>query len=147
MSRNPEVETRDTALSVEIITYAPTVFYHCQHCELTFQQMGFGDRVHRQEARDALPDDLRQEFDSISDWTHRLIERHPTGIKIRLVDAASIEGFWKSLRHRAHRYPAVIVDGKHRYSGSDLDALDDEIEKHLASARDAPRREVGPKTN
>jgi glutaredoxin len=121
-------------LRVEVITYAPTVFYHCQHCELTFQQMGIGDRVHRQEASEALPADLRQEFHALSDWVHRIQEEHRDRVQIRVVDAASIEGFWKSLRHGARRYPAVILDGKRRLSGSDIDALDAELQQHLAPA-------------
>jgi hypothetical protein len=120
-------------LRVEVITYAPTVFYHCQHCELTFQQMGIGDRVHRQEASEALPADLREEFHALSDWVHRLHDEHGDRVQIRIVDAASIEGFWKSLRHGARRYPAVILDGRRRLSGSDIDALDDELQQHLAT--------------
>ncbi|MGH2488650.1 MAG: hypothetical protein ACRDFR_03405, partial [Candidatus Limnocylindria bacterium] len=49
-------------VTVQVITYAPTVFYHCQHCELTFQEMGLGERLRRQEAAESLPDDLAQEF-------------------------------------------------------------------------------------
>jgi glutaredoxin len=119
---------------VDVIAYAPTVFYHCQHCELTFQQMGIGDRVHRQEASEALPADLREEFHALSDWVHRVDEEHHDRVEIRIVDAASIEGFWKSLRHGARRYPAVIVDGKHRLKGSDIEALDAELQQHLAGA-------------
>jgi glutaredoxin len=121
-------------LRVEVITYAPTVFYHCQHCELTFQQMGIGDRVHRQEASEALPADLREEFHALSDWVHRIYETHGDRVQVRIVDAASIEGFWKSLRHGARRYPAVILDGKRRLSGSDIEALDAELQQHLPPA-------------
>jgi hypothetical protein len=125
---------RSSPLRVEVITYAPTVFYHCQHCELTFQQMGLGDRLHRKEARDALPDDLREEFHALSDWVHRVNERHGERVRMRIVDAASIEGFWKSLRHRAHRYPAVIIGRNHRVIGADVETLDAELERHLVSS-------------
>jgi hypothetical protein len=102
------------SVEVEVITYAPTVFYHCQHCEITFSGVGFGDRVHREQARAALPDDLRADFERLSDEIHGLQERHGRDVRVKVIDAASIEGIFKSLRHRAWRYPAVIVDGRYR---------------------------------
>ena len=99
-------------VDVQIVTYAPTVFYHCQHCEVAFGQAGLGDAVHREQAREALPADLRADFQVVSDWVHGLIERYGEQIRVRVVDAASIEGFAKSLRHRIKGYPALIVDGK-----------------------------------
>jgi hypothetical protein len=99
-------------VSVTVIAYAPTAFYHCQHCELTFQEMGIGERLRRQEAAESLPDDLGQEFAMLSDWIRRLVERHGARVHLAVVDAVSIEGILTSIRHRIFRYPAVIVDGK-----------------------------------
>ena len=48
-------------VSVEVITYAPTVFTHCQHCELVFGEVGIGERLRREEAAEALPDDLSRD--------------------------------------------------------------------------------------
>lgn len=122
-------------VDVQVITYAPTIFYHCQHCELTFQQMGIGDRVHREHAREALPDDLRAEFQDLSDWVHGLMERHGSDLKVRIIDAASIEGFWKSVRHRASRYPTVIIDHTYKRTGSDFEQLEPIIEERLSARR------------
>jgi hypothetical protein len=121
-------------LTVEVITYAPTAFYHCQHCEVAFQEMGIGERLRRADAATALPDDLARDFQAWSDWIHRLLERHGPRVRVRLVDAASIEGFVESLRHRVGRYPAVIVDGTEKRSGADFEALDRVIEARLTSA-------------
>jgi hypothetical protein len=118
-------------LTVEVITYAPTVFYHCQHCEVAFQEMGIGERLRREEAAAALPEDLARDFQAWSDWIHRLLERHGPRIRVKVVDAASIEGVVESLRHRVGRYPAVIVDGTEKRSGSDFEALDRVIEERL----------------
>jgi hypothetical protein len=125
-------------LRVEVITYAPTVFYHCQHCELAFQEMGLGQRLRREEAAAALPDDLARDFQALSDWIHRLLERHGKRVRVKVVDAASIEGVIESLRHRIGRYPAVILDGSETRSGSDLAAVDRDIEARLADPRPAP---------
>jgi hypothetical protein len=118
---------------VQVITYAPTAFYHCQHCELTFSEMGLGDRVHREQAREALPDDLRHEFEIVSGWVHDLATRFGRQVRLRLVDAASIEGFWKSLRHGVRRYPAVIVEGEQKHVASDLETAGQVIERFITA--------------
>ena len=119
-------------LRVKVIAYAPTVFRHCQHCEVAFDEMGLGERIRRDQARDALPADLALEYARLSDWIHGLIERHPGGIALDLVDAASVEGIFTSLRYRVRRYPAVVVDGEVRgRSLTDLPELDRLIARRL----------------
>jgi hypothetical protein len=118
---------------VQVITYAPTAFYHCQHCELTFSEMGLGERVHQEQARDALPEDLRREYEVVSGWVHELATRFGRKVRVRLVDAASIEGFWKSLRHRVRRYPAVIVEGDRKHVADDLEAAGQVIERFITA--------------
>lgn len=108
-------------VTVEVIAYAPTAFRHCQHCEVAFAGIGLGERIHRAEAADALPDDLIREFQRVSDWVHSLLERHGGRVKVSVVDAASIEGFWKSVRHGVRRYPAVVIGGRERFDGADLE--------------------------
>jgi hypothetical protein len=134
-------------VSVQVITYAPTVFYHCQHCELTFQEMGIGDRLRRREAAEALPDDLTREFQAVSDWVHGLLQRHGGRVRVDVLDAASIRGFLASLRHRVGRYPAVIVDGRDKRIGLDFAALDPLIDRRVAAAREPgrslPRSDLG----
>jgi hypothetical protein len=110
-------------VQVQIIAFAPTVFYHCQHCELTFREAGFGDRFHREQAREALPEDLLQDYRDLSVWAHSLMQRHGSGVRVKVVDAASIEGFMKSLRHGIRRYPAVVVDGRSAHDWKDLETL------------------------
>jgi hypothetical protein len=119
---------------VEVITYTPTFFFHCQHCELTFQEMGVGAAVHREQAREALPDDLRQEFQMLSLWVHDLAERFGRSLRLKVVDAASIEGVWKSLRYGIRRYPAVVVEGRDRFVGTDLESALPSIERHVKEA-------------
>jgi hypothetical protein len=121
-------------VSVQIITYAPTIFSHCQHCELTFKEMGIGERLRRREAAEALPEDLAREFQAVSDWVHGLIERHGGRLRIDVLDAASIRGFLTSLRHRVGRYPAVIIDGRDKRIGLDFAALDPLIDRRVAVA-------------
>jgi hypothetical protein len=119
---------------IEVITYAPTFFYHCQHCELTFREIGVGEAVHRSQAREALPPDLQLEYDALAGWAHDLMERHGRAVRVKLVDAASIEGFWKSLRYRLRRYPAVIIEGTEKHVGVDLGPVDAALRDRLERA-------------
>jgi hypothetical protein len=118
---------------VQVITYAPTVFYHCQHCELTFKEAGLGDSFHREQAREALPEDLRHEYEVVSSWLHDVVHRFGRRVEVRLVDAASIEGFWKSLRHGVRRYPAVIVQGDRKHVDNNLDSAGRVIEQFVTA--------------
>lgn len=118
-------------LRIDAITYAPIVFSHCQHCELTFQQMGIGERLRRQEAAEALPDDLAREYQALSDWSHELLARFGSQIQLRVIDAASIEGVLASLRYRVFRYPAFVIDGREKIVGPDLAAVQRALERRL----------------
>lgn len=122
---------RSSPLSVQVVTYAPTIFRHCQHCEVVFEGVGIGERIHRDEAKDALPDDLAAEFQRVSDWVHDLLQRHGPRVAISVIDVASIEGVWASLRHRVRRYPAVIIGGRETAIGSDFAALDAMIDERI----------------
>jgi hypothetical protein len=51
----------------------------------------------------------------------------------KVIHAASIEGFYKALKHNARQYPAVIVGGKARFPGRQmLSAASEEIDHQLA---------------
>jgi hypothetical protein len=124
-------------LSVQVIAYAPTIFRHCQHCEVAFQGIGVGERMHQAELANALPDELLDDFARVSDWVHRLVDRHGNRVAVSVVDAASIEGVWKSLRHGARRYPAVVIDGRTvrapSRDGSDLESASELIDERLGT--------------
>lgn len=93
--------------------------------------MGLGRKVHREQLAAGLPDDLAEDFHRLSQWAHALPERFGPKVTLRLVDVASMEGFFKSLIHRLRRYPAFVVNGK-RYVGSDFGRVDALISESLA---------------
>lgn len=117
---------------VELIAYAPAAFFHCQHCEITFDRVGVGERLRRDQARNALPDDLLAEYQALSDSVRDLRARHGDDVEVRVVDAASVEGVWKSLRYRLYRYPAVAINGRGRHAGIDAGTLCSAVEQELA---------------
>jgi hypothetical protein len=131
---------QSSPLSVQVVAYAPTIFRHCQHCEVAFEGIGFAERMHRDEAKDALPEDLAAEFQRVSDWVHGLLTRHGQWVAVTVIDAASVEGVWKSIRHRLRRYPAVIIDNRETATGDDFLALDALIDERLGD-----RVGIGPR--
>jgi hypothetical protein len=121
-------------LLVEIIAYAPTAYYHCTHCEVAWREMGATNRIHEEQIESSLPSDLIEEYQTVSDWVKELFRIHCDGILLKVIDAASIEGFYKSLRYNARRYPAIIVNSKTRFLGTQmLSSASEEIAHQLAS--------------
>jgi hypothetical protein len=122
----------DKPLMVEIIAYAPTAYYHCMHCEVAWREMGTNNRIHEEQLESSLPEDLIQEYQAVSDWVRQIFRVHCDRILVRVIDAASIEGFYKSLKYGARRYPAVIVEGSSQFTGSSMLPLaSEEIARQL----------------
>ena len=97
-------------LLVEIVAYAPTAFYHCTHCEIAWREIGVGNQAHEEQLQSSLPEDLAQDYLVVSQWVKDVFRRYCDQVVIKMVDAASLEGVWLSLRHGARRYPAVIIE-------------------------------------
>ena len=120
-------------LLVEIIAYAPTAFYHCTHCEVAWREMGASNRIHEEQMESSLPRDLINEYQAISDWVQEAFRVHCDRILVKVIDAASLEGFYKSLKYNARQYPAIIIEQKARFMGSrTLQSAADEISRLLA---------------
>ena len=121
-------------LEIEILAYAPTAFYHCTHCEVAWSETGRMQRVHEEQLESSLPAELIQEYQAISDWVREIFRVHCDRVVVKVIDAASLEGFYKSLRYGANRFPAVIVNGKSRFTGSNtLTSASDKIASLLAA--------------
>jgi hypothetical protein len=73
---------------------------------------------------DEYPLDLKEEYLKLCDWIRELTRLYKDGLLIKLIDAQSILGFYKSLRHWVRKYPAFIVEGKETYTGWDKKRLE-----------------------
>ncbi len=91
-----------------------------------------GRRIHQEQLESGLPEDLAREFHALSDWAQTLPAKFGDRVSVRLVDAASVEGFFRSLIGRFRKYPAFRVGGK-RYVGSDFSRVDALISRQLAA--------------
>lgn len=54
-------------LTIEIVAYAPTAFYHCAHCEVVWQETGFSRGVREEQAATALPPEMLKVYQAVSD--------------------------------------------------------------------------------
>lgn len=119
-------------LTVQIIAYAPTAFYHCTHCEVVWQQSGFSRGLHEEQVHSALPPDLLDDYQAISDWVRQIMGQFCGQVQVKVVDAASLEGAWLTLRHGLRRYPAVLVGGR-RFEGTNFGAAESAIAERVAA--------------
>ncbi len=105
-------------LRVEVLAPVLTMHVHCPHCETMSNQAGLnlGIRVHNQELNE-YPDDWKEEYLRVSSWVRALLARYPGMVQVSLIDVQSLLGFAKVLRHRARRYPVVLLPGGERYCG------------------------------
>ncbi len=118
-------------LSIQVLAHAPTAFFQCRNCEVPLVHTGVGRAVRREQLDAALPPEMLQEHAQVLDWARRLVASHGGQVSVEVIDVASVRGFWKALRHRARRYPAVIVDGR---LAPDLGSAEAAISTRLARA-------------
>jgi len=130
------VSSNSKPLLVEIVAYAPTAYYHCTHCEVIWKETGFSEGLHEEQVKSALPPDLLQDYQTVSDWVRRLMRIYCDQVVVKVVDAASLEGLWTTTRHGLGRYPAVVVGGR-RFIGTDFSAAEAEIARQIETRQGA----------
>lgn len=121
-------------LTVEIIAYAPTQFYHCTHCEVVWKatEMPNVKKWHDDTLETSIPPELMQDYRHLSDWVIQAAEHYGGRVVFKVVDAASVEGVFKSLRYRVRKYPAVVIDGKSKQIGEDFKQAETMIDQRLS---------------
>ncbi len=119
---------------VEVIAYAPTQYYHCQHCEVVWKEAGIDGvkKFHEDAVQSSVPADIMKEYQALSDWIMDAVERFGGQVVFKVIDAASFEGLLKSVRYGVRKYPAVVVDGSDKYIGTDFGTAEGLINRHVA---------------
>ena len=130
-------------ISLEIVTRVLTTFDHCRHCEIFFDEAGLDKKFHQKEVNE-YPPDLKEEFVKLSDWIRELTRLYKHRLLIRLIDAQSLLGIYKSLRHRIRKYPTFIVEGKETYAGWDKNQLEGLLDKHIKASLLSRHRRMEP---
>jgi hypothetical protein len=77
------------------------------------------------------PEEVKEDYLFLSNWIREVAQKYREKILIRVIDAQSLQGFVKSIRYRAFRYPAFIIDHKKKYAGKDKVELDALLQQQL----------------
>ena len=96
-------------------------------------QVGLREKRDRQILND-YPDDLKEDYLFLSNWIRELSQKYRENILIKVIDAQSLQGVVKSIRHRIFRYPTFIIDKKKKYTGKDKERLDALLQEHFRSS-------------
>lgn len=120
-------------IMVEVIAYAPTQYFHCQHCEVVWKEADNAGikKFHADAVQTSIPPELMKDYQNLSDWILGAVERFGGRVTFKVIDAASFEGLLKTVRYGVRQYPAVIVDGKEKLIGGDYERAEAVIGKHL----------------
>lgn len=116
---------------LEVLAHVPTDFFHCLHCERLFDAAGVGASVH-QEIQADYPPQILQDAERLGVWLQDLSARYSERLHIRVVDAQSLEGFFKSVRYWIRRYPAFVINRQRKYTGWETAVLDRLLEEQMA---------------
>lgn len=120
-------------LMVEVVAYAPTQYFHCQHCEFVFETADVQGvkKFHADALETSMPPEMMKEYLDLSEWVLSSVEHYCGRVVFKVIDATSIEGLLKSIRYGIRKYPAVIVDGKEKRTGVDFRTADTMIQRRL----------------
>lgn len=109
--------------NVEVIAPLVSGAKHCQHCQVFIEDAGVSQRVQEEELK-SYPEEMWRDYTRLSQMIRDLSARYGDQLRITLIDPQSPAGLWKSLRHWVRTYPTFIVNGREKYAGWDLTALD-----------------------
>ncbi len=95
-------------------------------------QLGLKDKRDNQDLNE-YPEDLKEDYLFLSGWVKELARRYGENILIRVVDAQSLQGFYKSIRYRIFRYPGFVINKRQTYIGNDKARLDSLLQEELGN--------------
>ncbi len=120
-------------LTVEVVSNLITAFGGCSRCELVMNEAGVNARARYEDMAD-YPAELQEELAKLGDWLSELCRLYRHRITIRLIDAKSPFGLYKSLLHRIRRYPTFIIEKKTVYSGWDRKRIEEMLDTYIQAA-------------
>lgn len=118
-----------SAIRIEILGVMPTFFSHCQHCMDLIRVCNLPTFSSQLEE---YPEDVRRFYHELGAMVRNLWRDFGEQIDFRIVDTASPEGFWKSIRYRAWRIPTVLINGRKVF---DRFPTYEELRQELVKAR------------
>jgi len=98
-----------------------------------FRESGLERKVTRKD-REEYPSDWQEESLKLSEWICELSRLYRHRISVRLIDAKSPLGIYKSLLYRFRTYPTFIIEKKEVYSGWDQHKLESLLDLRIRAA-------------
>ena len=120
-------------ITLEVISLVLGIFATWTHCEYVTDQLGLKEKRDNQDLNE-YPEDLKEDYLFLSGWVKELSQKYREKILIRIIDAQSFQGFYKSIRYRAFHYPAFIINGKKKYTGKDKEQLESLLHEEIGNA-------------
>jgi hypothetical protein len=117
-------------IDIEVVSKVLTSYTHCGQCSLVLDRTGIQEEARTLDLGQ-YPEDLRQELATLSEWLGELLHLYKHRITIRVINAQSVLGLYKAIRHRISRYPCFIVGHRATYSGWDKEQLEGIIDAHV----------------
>ncbi len=120
-------------LDIEVVAHVTGSMDHCQSCQVFIDGVGVGGKV-KQEDIEAYPEEFVRDWQNVSTWVLELADKYPGQLLIRITDAQSVQGLWKSLTKGVRKYPTFIIEGHEKYHGWDHEKLESMIQRRLQMA-------------
>ncbi len=137
-----------TPIRLEVIAPLVSGVKHCRHCQPFLDDAGVAEKI-QQEEMNSFPEEAWHDYTRLSRMVRGLAASYGAGLRIVLIDPRTPMGLLKSIRYWVRSYPAFILNGRAKYIGWDLQA----VERLLREAHAAPaggiagdRRDEVPQT-
>ncbi len=117
-------------IDIEVVSTVLTSYNHCGNCSLILDNTGIQKKV-RILDMNGYPEDLKEELTRLSEWLKELLHLYKHRIHIRVVNALSLPGIYRAIRHRIRQYPCFIVNHQETYAGWEKDKLEAIIDAHI----------------
>ncbi|HOG17047.1 MAG TPA: hypothetical protein PLB96_06855 [Syntrophales bacterium] len=115
---------------VEVVSTLFTSLGNCRHCDLLFQESGVGPAV-QEDDQNAYPPQFHEEWKRLREILLELKHLYQHRIDFRLVEADSLLGLYKAVRHRFRKYPTFILDKKDVYTGWNIEKIENLLDARL----------------
>ncbi|MFQ6079697.1 MAG: hypothetical protein ACE5NJ_11275 [Thermodesulfobacteriota bacterium] len=118
-------------IKVEVINLMLTVqTEECKNCRLIFEETDMKRKFADKEMNE-YPEDVKEDVVRLSNWIRELAHLYSHRIQIKVIDALSPLGVYKTVRHRIREFPTFIIDRREKYSGWDKEALGEILNTRL----------------
>ena len=112
-----------STINLEVIAPLAAGMKHCQSCQVFIDDADISKRVQAEELK-SYPEEMWRDHAQLSQMVRDLSQRYGDQLRIVMIDPHSPMGLWKSLRYWVRSYPTFIVNGRAKYTGRDLSALE-----------------------